>query len=488
VLATEQTGPNGMRYEPIAQIGRGGMAEVLLAVVHAGAGARRLAAVKRVWPELATDPAFQQMFLDEARLALRLNHPNIVQTYEIMAGDGELAIAMEYLDGQPLTQIWNRFLRRRTARTFQLRLRIVMSVLAGLEYLHALTDLDGTPLGVVHRDVSPQNVFVTYDGHVKLVDFGVAKTLAASQHTRPGALKGKIAYMAPEQLRGVAIDRRVDVFAAGVMLWEMVAGQRIWQGMSEAEVVGHLASARPMPPLPADRDLPPNLDAICARALAPDPDHRYPSASHFRIELEQTLLGSADADARKLGKAVSLAFEAERATRQSLIERSVRATSAERQPPVTDQRASGSTRPSQSEIKTVLEPVGPDAARRSLLWFRRAATVTALVGGVAVSLVAAAWRMPATASTPRPLAPVPAQPSLPVSCPAPPSATGSQAPSLPNVPAPAAAGPAAAPRVVAIPAPTPENTQERASHRRHHHRPVMDEDATLPPTDDDDGR
>src|SRR3954453_3106877 len=171
------------RYEPIAQIGRGGMAEVLLAMMDAGCGARRLVVLKRIWPELATDPDFMTMFLDEARLSVRMNHPNVVRTYEVIARGAEATIAMEYLDGQPLTRVMNR-LRGTDELSVPLRVRILMSVLAGLEHAHTLTDLDGKSLEVVHRDVSPHNVFLTYDGQVKLVDFGVAKTLAASHHTR----------------------------------------------------------------------------------------------------------------------------------------------------------------------------------------------------------------------------------------------------------------------------------------------------------------
>ena len=325
---TTAPGPSAERYEPIAQIGRGGMAEVLLAVDHAGGGARRLTVLKRIWPELATDPDFVTMFFDEARLAVRLNHPNVVQTYEVLAERGELAIAMEYLDGQPLTRILNRLLRGPGELGLPLRLRIVASVLAGLEHAHTLTDLDGTPLEVVHRDVSPQNVFVTYDGHVKLVDFGVAKTLGASHHTRPGALKGKLAYMAPEQLRGAVMDQRADLFAVGVMLWEMLAGRRMWHAMTEVEIVSHLASAQPLPPLPADANLPPALDAICARALDPDPERRYQTAADFEMDLEGALVGSADSHARNLGKVISMAFAAERAERQALIERAVRPAAA----------------------------------------------------------------------------------------------------------------------------------------------------------------
>ena len=174
--------------------------------------------------------------------------------------------------------------------------------------------------------MSPQNVFVTYDGQVKLVDFGVAKTLAASHHTRPGTIKGKLAYMAPEQLQQPTVDRRADLFSVGVMLWEMVAGRRMWPGKTEVEIVGHLVSGRPLPPLPLDSSLPAGLDAICERALDPDPDRRYQTAAEMEMELEAVLVGSADSHARNLGKVVSLAFAAERAERQALIERCVRRT------------------------------------------------------------------------------------------------------------------------------------------------------------------
>ena len=145
-------------------------------------------------------------------------------------------------------------------------------MLAGLHYAHELTDYGGASAGVVHRDVSPHNVFVTYDGQVKLMDFGVAKSVAAAHQTRPGAIKGKLAYLAPEHLRSDAVDRRADIFAAGVMLWELLAGRRLWQGMTEAEIVHALAIGKPAPAAAADFSRPPVLDGICARALAMNPE------------------------------------------------------------------------------------------------------------------------------------------------------------------------------------------------------------------------
>jgi serine/threonine-protein kinase len=315
--------PTGPRYQPIAQIGRGGMAEVLLAMMDAGCGARRLVVLKRIWPELATDPDFMTMFLDEARLSVRMNHPNVVRTYEVLARGAEATIAMEYLDGQPLTRVMNR-LRGTDELSVPLRLRILMSVLAGLEHAHTLTDLEGKPLEVVHRDVSPHNVFVTYDGQVKLVDFGVAKTLAASHHTRPGALKGKLAYMAPEQLQPVEVDRRADLFSVGVMLWELLAGKRMWHGMNDVQIVSQLAAGLPFPPLPLDAGIPPGLDSICEQALHPNPQYRYQTAAEMEEDLERVLVGLEDSHARSLGRVVSQAFAAERAERQGLIEASSR--------------------------------------------------------------------------------------------------------------------------------------------------------------------
>ena len=332
-------------------------------MMDAGCGARRLVVLKRIWPELATDPEFMTMFLDEARLSVRMNHPNVVRTYEVLAHGAEATIAMEYLDGQPLTRVMNR-LRGTAELSVPLRLRILMSVLAGLEHAHTLTDLDGKSLEVVHRDVSPHNVFVTYDGQVKLVDFGVAKTLAASHHTRPGALKGKLAYMAPEQLQPVEVDRRADLFAVGVMLWEMLAGKRLWQGMNEVQIVSQLAAGLPFPPLPMDGEFPPGLDAICEQALHPNPQYRYQTAAEMEEDLERVLIGSEDSHARNLGRVVSLAFAAERAERQGLIEASSRlevGADIPMAPPPRDAEPeatpSGTERPQTPARSTPAEPI-----------------------------------------------------------------------------------------------------------------------------------
>ena len=309
------------RYHLVSPIGRGGMAEVLLALMDAGGGFSKVVVLKRIWPDLATDPDFVTMFHDEARLAIRLNHPNVVQTHEVIEAGTNLAIAMEYLHGQPLTTVLNRV--GPGELSLGLRLRVLVEALAGLHYAHELTDYAGKPLGVVHRDVSPHNVFVTYDGQIKLMDFGVAKTAAAAHRTRPGALKGKLVYMAPEHFRSEPVDRRADVFAVGVMLWELLAERRLWHGMAEAHIVHHLAAGVAMPALPPDICRPPLLDAICARALAVNPGERYATAAELEVDLQAVLVGEADSHARTLGRLVSHVFAGARAERDALIARAL---------------------------------------------------------------------------------------------------------------------------------------------------------------------
>jgi serine/threonine protein kinase len=492
-----------MRYEPIAQIGRGGMAEVLLARVHAVGGVRRLAVLKRIWPELATDPDFVTMFMDEARLSLRLNHPNVVQTYEVITGQGELAIAMEYLDGQPLTRVLNRQLRGPHELGLPLRLRILANVLAGLEHAHMLTDLDGSPLEVVHRDVSPQNVFITYDGQVKLVDFGVAKTLSASHQTRPGTLKGKLAYMAPEQLQRVETDRRADLFAVGVMLWEMLAGRRMWHRMTEVEIVSHLASGAPLPPLPSDAGRPAALDAICARALDPDPARRYETAAEMELDLERVLIGAADSHSRNLGKLVSMAFAAERAERQAIIEPWVRQTS-----PGLPLVVVPSPAPDEPDIDIDLSGLQPEPGRRHV-----PATVSISVAAVPEAAPEAPLQAPSEMPTEVPPVRLPSnatgllrlsagllvlalagtgllaggfyRPSTESSAAGQGSGAGSSVVSAPVAP-PAPAGRSSSTTVAATP-------EEPLRHRRRHRHAsadsggaasIVDGDAVLPPTDD----
>jgi len=262
------------------------MADVFLSVARGQMGVNKLAVVKRLRQALAEEKAFRNMFLDEARLAARLSHPNIVHTYEVGEQDGVYFIAMEYLEGQSLNKVLKEAYRRRELLEPAICARIVADALAGLGYAHELRDYDGRPLGIIHRDVSPHNIFVTYDGHTKLVDFGIAKAALSSTETEVGVLKGKVAYMSPEQAMGQRIDPRSDLFAMGIVLWELLTEQRLMTGENAANTL-HKLMNEPIPLVSSVLPhIDPELDAIVAKALEKDPEKRWSSAAEMRAALE----------------------------------------------------------------------------------------------------------------------------------------------------------------------------------------------------------
>ena len=274
------------KYQLFASLGRGGMADVFLSVARGQMGFNKLAVIKRLRQALAEEPAFRNMFLDEARLAARLSHPNIVHTYEVGEQNGVYFIAMEYLEGQSLNKVLKEALRRKEGIEHELGARIIADALGGLSYAHTLGDYDGRPLSIIHRDVSPHNIFVTYDGHTKLVDFGIAKAALSSTETEVGVLKGKVAYMSPEQAMGGRIDQRADIFAMGIVLWELLARQRLMTGESAANTL-HKLMNEPIPRVSAVvPDVDPELEAIVGKALEKDPQYRWQTASEMRDALE----------------------------------------------------------------------------------------------------------------------------------------------------------------------------------------------------------
>jgi serine/threonine-protein kinase len=297
------------------------MAEVFLAVAQGPAGFNKLQVIKRLRPNLAEDPELRAMFLDEARLAARLNHRNVVQTNEVDVDDGQYFMAMEYLDGQPLHRVLGR--RKQDGLDIPLPIvaRVVSELLIGLHYAHELTDYDGAPLGIVHRDVSPQNVFVTYDGQVKVVDFGIAKAARRAVETATGVIKGKLAYMAPEQAfqSSSEIDRRVDVFSVGVMLWEMLAGRRLWCDLGDPAIIAALLEA--VPPLAqAAPEVDPALCRIVDRALALDREERFASAAALRNALlAEVKVATVD----ELGAFMDALFREQREEIKALLSRQV---------------------------------------------------------------------------------------------------------------------------------------------------------------------
>lgn len=274
------------KYNLFATLGRGGMADVYLAVARGPSGFNKLVVIKRMRSGLADDDSFKKMFMDEARLAARLNHPNIVHTYDVGEEGGVSFIAMEYLEGQPLNRVIKESQGSGRPLDQCVCARIVSEAAAGLHFAHELADYDGTPLGIVHRDVSPHNIFVTYEGQVKVVDFGIAKAALSSTQTEVGVLKGKVAYMSPEQAVSAPVDRRSDVFALGIVLWEMLTQQRLMTGETAASTLHRLLSA-PIPHVGSVRsDVHPDLDRIVSRALDKDPDRRYRTAQEMRDALD----------------------------------------------------------------------------------------------------------------------------------------------------------------------------------------------------------
>ncbi|CAN5122828.1 hypothetical protein BH09MYX1_BH09MYX1_32710 [soil metagenome] len=312
------------RYRLIAELAHGGMGDVYLGVARGPAGFSKLMVIKQLRPALSDDEQFLAMFLEEARLAARLNHPNVVQTVEVGNEGKRYFLAMEYLEGQSLQRIRQRIGKD---RPFPLgpHIRILIETLNGLHYAHELVDMDNNALGVVHRDATPHNVLITYDGQVKVVDFGIAKAIDSALETRTGELKGKVAYMPPEQAAARRVDRRADIFAVGVMLWEAATNRRLWKGMNEIAIMHNLFTGQIPSPRSVDERVPEELDRICRIAMAIEPDYRYRSAAEMAQELEQFLVMLGDRTTPKdLGRLVTDAFEGDRREMREIIDGQLR--------------------------------------------------------------------------------------------------------------------------------------------------------------------
>src|ERR1041385_4502422 len=237
MLAAREERACSNKFVILRSLAMGGMAEILLARVREPARPERLVVLKRMHRQLAVDREYVKMFVDEARIATSLRHPNVVEVYESGEDDGQYYIAMEYLHGHDLRHVLSEMAKQQIPMRLENALAITRAVCRGLDYTHERTDSSGELLGIVHRDVSPHNVLLTYGGRVKLVDFGIAKTSFQASRTRTGILKGKVAYMSPEQALGEALDRRSDVFCIGILLWEMTTGQWLYRRKSELETL-----------------------------------------------------------------------------------------------------------------------------------------------------------------------------------------------------------------------------------------------------------
>jgi serine/threonine protein kinase len=315
----EELGTLG-RYRLLASLGQGGMGTIHVALSSGIGVFKKLVVLKELRRELTKNEKFVEMFLAEAKVAAKLNHPNVIQTLEAGIEGERHFLAMEFLDGQPFSNILRRLHDNRRF-PLAMRLRVLTEALAGLHYAHELCEYDGTALEIVHRDVSPQNVFVTYDGQVKVLDFGIAKARGEETLTDPGVFKGKFAYAAPEQVMGQPSDRRADVFSMGVILWEVIAGRRFAPGApNRAAVEIRLAGAEPR-----IRDIAPDVEPvlaeICDRAMAVDPSGRFETADEMRSALQTFLLVSGEnPDSKTLGFAVRELFTDDRTSMHRVID------------------------------------------------------------------------------------------------------------------------------------------------------------------------
>jgi len=459
------------RYELLLPIAAGGMAMVWAARVKGTRGFQKIVAVKTMLSMLTEDEQFEQMFLDEASLASQIRHPNVVEISDLGEQDGVLYLAMEWIDGVPLNQVM-KAAKAAGGVPLPVAVRIVMNACAGLHAAHELRDAQGRLIGLVHRDVSPQNILVTYDGVSKVVDFGVAKATAmGGGKTVAGQLKGKVSYMAPEQVRGEPIDRRIDIFAMGIVLYVLTTGKHPFRRENEAATMYTIASDEPVvSPRKVRPDYPATLEAVLLKALAKDAGQRYATASEFLRALDQCFpvaeRANTDEDiAQFMHKLFGNRREESRAALAEAL------ALADQHGPRPDKPSSPSTQSQVSRLSdiaprppplatdttftTIESPDGLRHRRRVRLGW----TLGALGGLVLAGALALALRKPSPTPTPPPTRSGHAEPTLPLDQP---PSLPAQAPALPlplpvdrTAPPPAArpAAPMVAPRGGLVPQP-----------------------------------
>jgi eukaryotic-like serine/threonine-protein kinase len=299
------------KYFIVGELAIGGMAEVFLAVKRGLEGFLKVVVLKRVLQQFSSDPEFVRMFINEARLAARLEHPNIVRTYEFGEVNGQYFTTMEYLPGEDLAKVLDRLVFSRQHLPIHVAAGIISQVCAGLHFAHQLTDTTGHLLNLVHRDVNPANIIITYGGEVKIIDFGVAKTNA--NHTVNSSIKGKLSYMSPEQLVKRGVDARSDVFSTGIVLWELLVGRPLFTRHSEAATLYAIMNDPIPTPSRYRPDVPRELDIIAKRALARLPGDRYSSCEEMGDALERFLATQPKYDARVVARTVEELFGRTRA-------------------------------------------------------------------------------------------------------------------------------------------------------------------------------
>ncbi|HVY25486.1 MAG TPA: serine/threonine-protein kinase [Polyangiaceae bacterium] len=284
------------RYELLLPIAKGGMAQVWAARLRGSRGFQKLVAIKTILPDVLDNTRMERMFLEEAQLASQIHHPNVVSTLELGEQDGTLYLVMDWVDGEPLNQVMNKATEQ-GGLPLPIAVNLIGQACQGLYAAHDLRDDNGALLGVVHRDVSPQNLLISFSGTAKLVDFGIAKATARSSGlTEAGELKGKFAFMAPEQVRGHALDCRTDLFALGILLYAITTGKHPFRGSHPGETVQNICSEKPpTPPSALVDDYPVGLEAVVLRALAKAPADRFANANEMLAALEEAMPGPLEA-------------------------------------------------------------------------------------------------------------------------------------------------------------------------------------------------
>ena len=299
------------KYLLLDKVGTGGMAELFMAKQTGLKGFEKVMAIKRILPHLTEDPEFVTMFINEAKLAGLLSHQNIVQIFDLGHVENAYFIAMEYVMGKDLRTILHQAKVLNFPLPLGFALLIISKICAGLDYAHRKKDLHGKDLNLVHRDISPQNILVSYEGEVKLVDFGIAKAASNSSETRAGTLKGKLSYMAPEQAMGKPVDRRTDIFSLGIVLYESITGHKLFKGDNDFDTLEKVRQAKIIPPpTKLNAQITPELEAIVLKALAKEPEDRYPSTSDLQMDLEDYMSKSEhESSTVRLSKYLQKLFE-----------------------------------------------------------------------------------------------------------------------------------------------------------------------------------
>jgi eukaryotic-like serine/threonine-protein kinase len=309
-------------YLLVERLNTGGMADIYLAKQFGFGGTDQIVALKCIRPEIAEDPVFIRMFVDEAKLAVLLRHGNIASTYELGCIGSTYCIAMEFIHGRDLRALIERARARGVQVPERLGLHIMAQICDGLDYAHRKADPVGVPLNIVHRDVSPQNMLLSYAGEVKVIDFGIAKAATHASRSQAGVLKGKYGYMSPEQVRGQSVDARSDIFACGVVLWELLTRERLFSGSSDFSVLEKVRQVEVIPPTLVSPSISPDVEAVIMRALERDPNDRYATASDMRDALLEIMLRRyGQASPRDLVALMVSLFEVEKQEEMGRLER-----------------------------------------------------------------------------------------------------------------------------------------------------------------------